>query len=390
MKKTIVALYLLIQAQAASAQLIRKNYQEMTTTEKTDFNTALQTLWNSGGTAINDHSWLANMHNTHFASNIHSGGGLGYNFTSFHRFFLLHWELLLKNTNVNYEYLGLPYWDWTYDPWQGNPSIPTAITDPNFWEYNNFLPIANFTPWGVTRAITLPPSANLPSAATVNSLFSITPFQPVLGTNFSQSLESVHGGAHVWVGGTMAGGLSPLDPVFYLHHAMVDKIWRDWEDQPTPSTTSSYPFSPMSIPGYNIGDGWIDDLDANDCIGGRNIPFRFTTLNSAVTYDVWYARSGRVILDGENGSDFLVNGSGKIYRYTTNGSPVLGGSINIGDLYWSGNTILSDTQGGFSVPAGVTAHFRAGGDITMLPGASFYANSTSEVTFKIITTPNGF
>jgi len=29
----------------------------------------------------------------------------------------------------------------------------------------------------------------------------------------------------------MCGPLSPYDPIFFLHHAQVDKIWKDWQDQ---------------------------------------------------------------------------------------------------------------------------------------------------------------
>ncbi len=35
--------------------------------------------------------------------------------------------------------------------------------------------------------------------------------------------------AHNWTGGTMAGGNSPLDPLFYLHHCNVDRLWAIWQ-----------------------------------------------------------------------------------------------------------------------------------------------------------------
>jgi hypothetical protein len=48
--------------------------------------------------------------------------------------------------------------------------------------------------------------------------------------SFTMELESVpHGAVHVGVGGDMAVMTSPNDPVFFLHHAMVDKIWNDWQ-----------------------------------------------------------------------------------------------------------------------------------------------------------------
>lgn len=35
---------------------------------------------------------------------------------------------------------------------------------------------------------------------------------------------------HGWVGGTMANvAWSPMDPLFYLHHAFVDQIWSTWQ-----------------------------------------------------------------------------------------------------------------------------------------------------------------
>ncbi|SPO05561.1 related to monophenol monooxygenase (tyrosinase) [Cephalotrichum gorgonifer] len=40
-----------------------------------------------------------------------------------------------------------------------------------------------------------------------------------------------HRGGHGGVGGTMRDPLgSPADPIFYLHHAWVDKLWFDWQE----------------------------------------------------------------------------------------------------------------------------------------------------------------
>jgi hypothetical protein len=37
-----------------------------------------------------------------------------------------------------------------------------------------------------------------------------------------------HNYVHNFVGGIMGGFLSPLDPVFWLHHANVDRLWTEW------------------------------------------------------------------------------------------------------------------------------------------------------------------
>lgn len=393
MKTIFIYLSLVGCVSLASAQQIRKNYLEMTASEYADYDAALQIIWNGGGTAVGDHSWFANMHATHFFTNMHSGGG-GENFTSFHRFFLLHWELMLQNSNPAYSYLNIGYWDWRDDP---SKSITVGINPgnaPNFLAYT-FLPMSNFTTWtGLTRATTFPPpGAGLPFMANYNLALSRTSFMPPAANNFSQDLEfNNHNSPHGWIagGGTMGNTNSPLDPVFYSHHAMVDKIWQDWEDQ-NMGIQSVFPASPYIVPGYRTLHGWIDDLDANTCADSRSVPFRDNIMNPFVSYDVWYAENGKVVLDGANGSDFIVNGNGKIYRYTANTPSGLFGSMYIGDVYRDpSNNILPDTKGGFVVPAGVSAHFRAGGDIVMLPGAAFYGSPTEEITFKIITAPNGF
>jgi len=33
---------------------------------------------------------------------------------------------------------------------------------------------------------------------------------------------------HVWVGGDMGPGSSPNDPVFFLNHCNVDRVWEAW------------------------------------------------------------------------------------------------------------------------------------------------------------------
>ena len=38
----------------------------------------------------------------------------------------------------------------------------------------------------------------------------------------------LHNRVHVWVGGDMLPGTSPNDPVFFLNHCNVDRIWESW------------------------------------------------------------------------------------------------------------------------------------------------------------------
>ncbi len=40
---------------------------------------------------------------------------------------------------------------------------------------------------------------------------------------------AIHAGVHNAVGGDMADKSSPTDPLFWLHHANIDRIWAKWQ-----------------------------------------------------------------------------------------------------------------------------------------------------------------
>ncbi|KAK0713485.1 hypothetical protein B0T26DRAFT_782481 [Lasiosphaeria miniovina] len=58
-------------------------------------------------------------------------------------------------------------------------------------------------------------------------------FQTVMEGQFPQGKWGVHAGGHYTVGGDPAGDfyVSPGDPAFWLHHAMIDRVWWIWQLQ---------------------------------------------------------------------------------------------------------------------------------------------------------------
>ena len=47
---------------------------------------------------------------------------------------------------------------------------------------------------------------------------------------FWNKLENVHDAVHVWVGGAMSAvPTAAYDPVFWSHHAMIDRLWYIWQ-----------------------------------------------------------------------------------------------------------------------------------------------------------------
>jgi tyrosinase len=131
-------------------------------------------------------------------------GMVGHNFLAWHRQYLILLERRLQLLDAS---VTVPYWDWIADP-----EIPAALADQ-----------ALLAQWSVSRnwhPQLMPDQAEL-DAATGKKAFA----------GFQRTLESLHGAVHNAVGGTMAGAGSAADPVFWLHHANVDRIWAQWQSE---------------------------------------------------------------------------------------------------------------------------------------------------------------
>lgn len=67
-------------------------------------------------------------------------------------------------------------------------------------------------------------TANLPLPSDIEAALN----QPTFD-RFTSAVEGrPHGNPHVWVGGGMGLATSPNDPVFFLHHANIDRLWTEW------------------------------------------------------------------------------------------------------------------------------------------------------------------
>lgn len=130
----------------------------------------------------------------------------GVNFLTWHREYLAKLEARLIAINP---LVTIPYWNWIEDRY-----IPPQL--------NNS---ADFTRWGITRGGTFNDTL-LPTAAQHAALMTNTAF-----ASFSSQLEAspFHNRLHGLVGGTMGTASSPADPIFWLHHGFIDKLFADWQ-----------------------------------------------------------------------------------------------------------------------------------------------------------------
>ena len=95
---------------------------------------------------------------------------------------------------------------------------------------------------------------------------------------FRSALEAgprLHNYVHVWVGGSMRMMSSPQDPIFFLHHGNIDRLWALWQDD----GHREYPVSGRPY-GHNLDDlMWPWDGDESITVGWvQNFIPRFNQL----------------------------------------------------------------------------------------------------------------
>ena len=159
-------------------------------------------------------------------TNIHVNScphGIAY-FLGWHRGYLYHFEQKLRQVSGD-PGLILPYWDY-----YTNANLPSEFTDPSA---GNPLYVSR-TNTDVFPALTMAPF----SPYVVN-------FQRGVNQAFEPSFEGApHNPVHDIIGGAMTTMESPIDPIFWLHHANVDRLWVAWVaaggGRKMPSKFSSY------------------------------------------------------------------------------------------------------------------------------------------------------
>jgi tyrosinase len=136
---------------------------------------------------------------------VHSMAGMrGRNFLSWHRWYLLQFERRLQEEHPD---VAIPYWDWIADP-----RIPVRMNRPQ-----------RLRRWRISREWD---ASFLPDRSDLSRVTRRDKFGP-----FQLRLEGEHGAVHIAVGGQMATERSPADPLFWLHHANVDRIWTRWQER---------------------------------------------------------------------------------------------------------------------------------------------------------------
>ncbi|MFJ8473659.1 tyrosinase family protein [Kitasatospora sp. NPDC094011] len=229
------------------APRVRRNQEFLTKAEKQNYVTALLEVKAAGG-----YDQYTRLH-IQAADN-----RLVHGFPSFlpwHRVFVSQLE---RDLRAGRPELTVPYWDWTRadDPktsvWDeafmgpgGSPVTKGAFA----WEpTHKWRCIGPDIDPALERNLGTDPRdpRTLPTAADVAycngwNIYDRYPWDRTTTSAFRAAIEgwipldrlpAMHNRVHRWVGGNMADfGSAPNDPVFFLHHANIDRLWAEWQDK---------------------------------------------------------------------------------------------------------------------------------------------------------------
>ena len=187
---------------------------------------------------------------------------LGPAFGPWHRVLLRQFELELQQIDGN---VTIPYWDWTQrnarsrtsslwrndllgpDGRTSGPQAGKVMTGPFAFDAGNWTIRVKDRPsdpdYLVRRLGRTADARTLPAASDVTAALTVVPYDtapwedsrrdpnnPALWQGFRIRLEiNLHNLVHRWVGGTMVEMSSPNDPVFWLHHCNIDRLWAEWQ-----------------------------------------------------------------------------------------------------------------------------------------------------------------
>jgi hypothetical protein len=364
----------------------------------------------------------------------------GPSFCPWHREFLRRFEQDLG--------VPLPYWDWAADQASGSPetapvwgddlmgpngdpaSDPAtgrpaqAVTkgpfahdpvNPASWSIiqDSGLPADPTVPWLTRNFGGMQPT--LPTPQDVTATLGVTPYDSspwnVGSQGFRNNLEGfigpgMHNAAHMWVGGSMMPSTSPNDPVFFLHHANVDRIWANWQRQWFKSGKDDYLPVSGGPTGHNLTDGmfpwgapstpesvldtfalgyWYDDAPAPAVSSLNPATGADTGGDTVVITGAGFMGTTAVTFDTTPASVFTVDSDTQI----TATSPAGTGAVDVTVTTPAGISPVSQADRfTYVAPAGPqvtgiapTSGSEAGGDTVVITGSGF--TGATDVGFDI-------
>lgn len=236
---------------------VRQNANDLTTAERDRFLAALGALNNKG---LGTFTQFRDMHTSASSPQAHGAPG----FLPWHRAYLLDLERELQLIDPS---VALPYWRFDQPaPNLFSPDFIGTSTPGGVVQFNLTNPLQYWTTDGVLGVLRRPSFNTTTGNATGrNEAQTLAIGAPnALYTSFSSMEGNPHGSAHTSFSGSISSVPSAArDPLFFLLHANVDRLWAKWQwlnDRFDPTNASSYAFAGSagtpgaSPPGHNLLD----------------------------------------------------------------------------------------------------------------------------------------
>ncbi|ORX89317.1 Di-copper centre-containing protein [Basidiobolus meristosporus CBS 931.73] len=259
----------------------RREFRQLTAEERTNFITAVNTLKQTGL-----YDQLVNVHLS-YVPHAHSTPP----FFPWHRFFIYQFENALRSIDPN---MMLPYWDWTIDAWSpesselwswlggnGSGNRASCLLDGPFggWQapYPRYHCLARR--WDNGQSI-----SSFWSAQSINNIIRRSRSYDELRGYIE---PGPHANVHFGIGGDFRVMSSPNDPLFWMHHAFIDKIWADWQEE-NPRIAMDYSgFNPVNDRQATLNDP-LDPFGytVGDVIDTTSLCYRYSTGRSRRAVDL--------------------------------------------------------------------------------------------------------
>jgi tyrosinase len=205
-------------------------------------------------------------------------------FLPWHRAYTLMYERLVRQLTGERNF-AMPYWDWT-----ANPLMPAVFLDPTTPDgKTNWLYVSD-----PGRMRTWPPNMPMPpevvGRSVLDSILRATPYE-TFGTSRPLGQNSLdprwivtrtgtqgilernpHNTVHGNIGGWMPSAASPRDPIFFMHHGNIDRIWALWNSLGHPNSSESWwKDMPFHENFYNVDGSFyspkVSDLFVPEALG---------------------------------------------------------------------------------------------------------------------------
>lgn len=248
----------------------RKNINCLNVDELHDLREALAAMYALPASDPHSFATLASFHGgPPIAYCSHGAPG----FFTWHRAYLLAFENALRVVGCHVD---LPYWDWSSGPTTG---VPSACRTPTYVNRSGAT-VANPLHGGprpgggqTSRRVDIDTTAFDDLATGAQTAMTAADF-----VSFQNQVNGVHGSVHVRTGGDMGNVPSAAyDPIFYLHHANIDRLWASWQAAhpgALPSDEGSFQLQPFNRP-YSAVWQTGSDMESTAALGYRYRRFCF-------------------------------------------------------------------------------------------------------------------